>query len=122
MKKFSLCIMSCVGIFCVNMWAGEWVMFSDGKDTYIYSTTSGEVYIRYNMGKKNYEDVFVRMPHGQQPAELQKKNDKGVSAFSTLPPTSSNSQVSSQNDKNKLKDMQIDALKRSQDMINSALE
>lgn len=90
-------------------------MFSDGKDTYIYSSSTGEVYVRYNMGKKNYEDVFVRMPHGQQPSELK----TGAGKSPSLSPTPSQS---SSAESERLKDMQLNALKKSQDILNSALE
>lgn len=47
-----------------NIANAAWVMFNDGKDTYIYNNVSGDIYVRYNKGGKNYEDVFVKMPSG----------------------------------------------------------
>lgn len=44
--------------------ASPWVMFSDSQDTYLYNQKTGEVYIRYRQGGKNYEDRFVKMPQG----------------------------------------------------------
>ncbi|TLD97511.1 hypothetical protein LS71_001835 [Helicobacter jaachi] len=102
--KVALCAL------CVNIaLAGEWVMFSDGKDTYIYSSNTGEIYIRHSMGKKNYEDVFVKMPRGQQPTEI-----KGKSAANIPQPQLPDSQA--------FKDMQLNALKKSQEMLNTAIE
>ena len=65
-----------IGVMCLSAWlmAGEWVMFSDGKDTYIYSSNTGEIYIRHHLGKKNYEDMFVKMPRGMQPSEINAQN------------------------------------------------
>ncbi|AAP76745.1 hypothetical protein [Helicobacter hepaticus] len=100
-------------LFGMSLCAGEWVMFSDGKDTYIYSTNTGEVYVRHSVGKKNYEDIFVKMPRGMQPNELRDSK------------TRSNASISpSQNsiESNRLKDIQFNALKKSQDMLNSAIE
>lgn len=94
---------------CVSLWAGEWVMFSDGKDTYIYSTQTGEIYIRHHLGKKNYEDIFVKMPRGMQPKELQ--NTSQAQPFAPLSP----------NDE-QLKKMQLDALKKSQEILNATLD
>ena len=46
--------------FCIGLGFAEWVMFSDGRDTYIYNNQSGEIFIRHHVGKQNYEDVFVK--------------------------------------------------------------
>ena len=43
---------------------GEWQMFADKQETYLYNTTTGEVYVKHKRGKKNYNDVFVKMPKG----------------------------------------------------------
>ena len=105
MKKIlcGLCI-------CVSLWAGDWVMFSDGEDTYIYSTNTGEIYIRHHLGKKNYEDVFIKMPRGMQPNEL--KGSQSAIYTPTTPKV----------DDGRVKNMQLDALKKSQEMLNAAIE
>lgn len=100
-------------VCAMSVFAGEWVMFSDGKDTYIYSTNTGEVYVRHSVGKKNYEDVFVKMPRGMQPNEL--RDSKTRSGASSLP---SQNNIESE----RLKDIQFNALKKSQDMLNSAID
>lgn len=105
MKK--VCAFLC--LFYMNLLAGEWVMFSDGKDTYIYSTNTGEVYIRHHLGKKNYEDMFVKMPRGMQPNELKKTQKDTIHT-----PTAPNAE--------QIKDLQLNALKKSQEMLNSALD
>lgn len=46
------------------LYGNPWVMFSDGRDTYIYNQKSGEVYVRFHKGGANYEDVFIKMPQG----------------------------------------------------------
>ncbi|MCH5313949.1 MAG: hypothetical protein J1E28_06130 [Helicobacter sp.] len=105
MKKIlgSICL-------CASLWAGEWVMFSDGTDTYLYSTTTGEVYIRYHLKKRNYEDVFVKMPRGMFPNEVNKtQRDTSIPS-----PTAPNA--------DQLKEMQNNALKKSQEILNSALD
>lgn len=93
-------------LVCGSLWAGDWVMFSDGKDTYIYSNATGEIYIRHHMGKKNYEDVFVKMPRGTQPNEI----------ASTQNPRSKSP------DSEHLKEMQLNALKKSQEMLNAVID
>lgn len=108
MKKILLLCLS------VGLWAGEWEMFSDGKDTYIYSTNTGEIYIRHQMGKKNYEDVFVKMPRGMQPNEIKNSRQSSSSQTPQIPQTSSEA--------DRLKEMQLNALKKSQDMLNAAIE
>lgn len=106
-------------LLCLSMgvWAGEWEMFSDGKDTYIYSTNTGEIYIRHQMGKQNYEDVFVKMPRGMQPNEMRNPRQSSISQSSQTPQTSQDS-----SEAQRLKDMQLNALKKSQDMLNAAIE
>lgn len=99
----------------VSLWAGEWEMFSDGKDTYIYSTNTGEIYIRHQMGKQNYEDVFVKMPRGMQPNEVRNQPSRSLS-----PQTPQFPQTSSEAER--LKEMQLNAIKKSQDMLNAAIE
>lgn len=104
----------------VGVWAGEWEMFSDGKDTYIYSTNTGEIYIRHQMGKQNYEDVFVKMPRGMQPNEVRNPRQSSSPQIPQVPQTSQSSQ--NLNEAERLKDMQLNALKKSQDMLNAAIE
>lgn len=99
-----------VMLLCCGLLAGDWVMFSDGKDTYIYSNTTGEIYIRHHKGKNNYEDVFVKMPRGTHPNELNNESKN----LSTIPQT--------QADSERLKEMQLNALKKSQDMLNTTID
>lgn len=103
MKKI-LCIL-CVSI---NIYAGEWIMFSDGKDTYIYSSKTGEIYIRHHLGKKNYEDMFVKMPRGMQANELKDSQNR--------------TRTSSTQETQQIKDMRLDTLKKTQEMLNAAIE
>lgn len=83
----------------------QWVMFADSKDTYIYNTQTGEIYIRYKKNKKNYEDVFVKMPIGQNPNHLNQ------------PLKHPHSQG-----EDSLYETKMQSLKKSQQMINQALE
>lgn len=67
-------------IFCSYINAA-WVMFNDGEDTYIYNNTNGDIYIRHKKGGKNYEDIFVKMPSGVIPNNIDKKdvnNEKNI--------------------------------------------
>lgn len=48
---------------------GNWEMFSDGSDTYIYNKITGEIYIRYRLGGENFKDEFIKMPHGKSSNE-----------------------------------------------------
>lgn len=100
-------LLSIVLFLSASLLAGDWVMFSDGKDTYIYSNTTGEIYIRYHMGSKNYEDVFVKMPRGTQPNEI-------VSTQNSTPKSGLESE--------RLKEMRLNALKKSQEMLNAVIE
>lgn len=106
MKQIAF-VLSFVSLMC----AGEWTMFSDGKDTYIYSSSTGEIYIRHHLGKKNYEDVFVKMPRGMKPNELGNSGSR----------TSANSMTNS-TDSERAKALQLDALKKSQELLNAAIE
>ena len=117
MIRYVLGVILCGAILA----AGDWVMFSDGKDTYIYSTTTGEIYIRHNMGKKNYEDVFVRMPRGAQPSELGAQNRSTQSQASQSAQSTQVPQVPNV-DSERMREMQLNALKKSQDMLNAAID
>lgn len=88
----------------------EWIMFSDGIDTYIYNNQSGEIFIRHHLGKQNYEDVFVKMPRGVLPNEL-KSPQKSPNQNPPPNPTDEN-----------LEQRKLDALKKSQEVLNNALE
>lgn len=59
-------ILVCICLVFYALFA-KWSMFSDGKDTYIYNDTTGDIYIRYKKGGKNYEDIFIKMPSGVIP-------------------------------------------------------
>lgn len=76
----------------------QWLMFSDSKDTYIYNVQTGEIYIRYKKGGKNYEDVFVKMQQGIHPKALGEKSEDS------------------------LQDAKMQSLKKSQEMMNEALK
>ncbi len=90
----------------------SWQMFSDGKDTYLYNTQSGDVYIRYKRGGKNFEDMFVKMPAGVVPSA-------SANAQSALSPTLSSTPESSQE---KLLKQQQEALQKSQDLLRSSID
>ena len=90
---------------CVALGFAEWVMFSDGSDTYIYNNQSGEIFVRHHLGGENYKDVFVKMPRGAFPSELK-------SAQKSQPLSS---------DEN-LEQRKLEALKKSQEVLNNALE
>lgn len=77
-------------------------MFSDKKDTYIYNNQTGEIYIRHSKGGKNYEDVFVKMPHGISLQDI--KNPKKAS----------------QN--NQEDDLKMQSLKKTQELMSDALK
>ena len=68
-------IFICLLALYVNLFSA-WIMFSDGDDTYIYNNVSGDVYIRYKNGGKNYEDNFIKMPSGIIPPEGSSKSNK----------------------------------------------
>lgn len=102
-----------VALICVvfiGSCLADWKMFSDGIDTYIYNDKSGEIYIRHKLGKQNYEDVFVKMPHGTQPSELKGKKE---------PNQNTQTKVPNNIDQERYK---LEALKKSQEALNSALE
>ncbi|PAF52871.1 hypothetical protein BKH44_00210 [Helicobacter sp. 13S00477-4] len=80
----------------------QWQMFSDKTDTYIYNTQTGEIYIRYKLNKKNYEDVFVKMPKGIVP-----KNEKNIT------------HEKSNKDNN---DTAMEAIKKANDIMNHSID
>ncbi|WP_027327516.1 hypothetical protein [Helicobacter pametensis] len=86
------------------LWA-EWVMFADSKDTYLYNTQTGEIYIRYKKKGKNYQDVFVKMPRGMSPQEIE-----------------NHSPTKQETKEDPLLDQKLKSLKQSQDMMNKAIE
>lgn len=112
---------------CVNSAFGAWEMFSDGKDTYLYNTQSGDVYIRYNRGGKNYEDIFVKMPAGTLPSQLsptQAPSTKRTNPSTTpqiLSPTAP--KAPSKNDESaKLLEQQQQALQKSQELLRNSID
>lgn len=94
----SLLFFTCLLLF------GDWVMFADSKDTYLYNTQTGEIYIRYRKKGKNYEDVFIKMPRGMTSQEI---------ADSTHL-TQKNNDLST--------DIKLKSLKKTQEMMNEALK
>ncbi|BAM32497.1 hypothetical protein HCBAA847_1264 [Helicobacter cinaedi CCUG 18818 = ATCC BAA-847] len=68
-------------------------------------------------GEKNYEDVFVKMPRGMQPNEVRNPRQSSISQSPQTPQTPKDS-----SEAERLKDMQLNALKKSQDMLNAAIE
>ncbi|PAF42253.1 hypothetical protein [Helicobacter sp. 11S03491-1] len=82
----------------------QWQMFSDKTDTYIYNTTTGEIYIRYRKNAKNYEDTFVKMP-------------KGV-----IPNTNQKNSPMSQLSESKDDDTRLEAIKKAQDLMNNSIK
>lgn len=94
----------CLCSFCF----AQWIMFADSKDTYLYNTQTGEVYIRYKKKGKNYQDVFVKMPKGMSPQEVEgeAKVEKNASNAGVDP----------------LLDSKMQSLKKSQEMMNEALK
>ncbi|WP_305862796.1 hypothetical protein [Helicobacter cholecystus] len=91
-------------LFALGVGWGEWIMFADKQDTYLYNNQTGEVYIRYKKNRKNYEDVFIKMPHGISPEQIQPP----------LKPT--------QNEKNHQDDLKMQSLKKTQELMNDALK
>lgn len=83
-------------------------MFADSNDTYLYNTQTGEVYIRYKKKGKNYQDVFVKMPKGMTPQEIE---GSLVSENNT-----------NKTEKDPLLDYKIQSLKKSQEIMNEALK
>lgn len=94
----------CILCACVSPMFAQWVMFADKNDTYIYNNETGEIYIRYKKGGKNYKDVFVKMPHGLQPQELQSSSKS----------TASNTDVT--------QEMRLESLKKSKELLDEAID
>ncbi|PAF49831.1 hypothetical protein BKH41_00575 [Helicobacter sp. 12S02232-10] len=96
MKKIFCCI------FCFTTFLfAQWQMFSDKTDTYIYNTTTGEIYIRYKKNGKNYEDLFVKMPKGIIP-------EKQNNLPSSLEP--------------KKDDVALEAIKKANELMNHSID
>ncbi len=98
------------GIICAIMLMqgidAQWMMFSDGTDTYLYNTQNGDVYVRYKKGGKNYEDMFVKMPAGVlQTRNLQTQNTKN-SLDSSLQSTNQN----------------LEAIRKSQELLRQSID
>lgn len=83
---------------------GEWIMFSDNKDTYLYNNQTGEVYVRFRKKGKNYQDTFVKMPRGMLPQELNE---------TTLPLDSSSPSK---------EDPKLQSLQKAKEMMDQALQ
>lgn len=99
MKK--ILSLSCFTSLCF----AQWVMFADPKDTYLYNTQTGEVYIRYKKKGKNYQDVFVKMPRGMSSQEVELMDTKSAD----------------KSEADALLDLQRKSLQKSQEMMNEAL-
>lgn len=84
----------------------EWRMFADKEETYLYNTTTGEVYVKHKKGGKNFEDVFVRMPKGVISLEDIKKESKDLTP----------------KEQEKQQDMQLESIKKAQELMQKALE
>lgn len=94
----------------------EWLMFTDGVDTYIYSERTGEIFIRTSMGGKNYEDRFVKMPRGVLPEEIKNQENR-----LKLAPASSGAS-SSKNPEEDTRALQQKALEATQKMYENVLQ
>lgn len=107
---------------CINSVFGAWEMFSDGKDTYLYNTQSGDVYIRHNRGGKNYEDIFVKMPAGALPSQISPTQPLSTKRTgpSTTPPTAPT--APSNDESAKLLEQQQQALQKSQELLRNSID
>lgn len=94
-----------------------WQMFSDGKDTYIYNTESGDVYIRHRKDGKNYEDTFVKMPAGVIPAMPKASQNKAQS-----PAQSTQSPKDSQKDAGSSQETRLEAIRKSQELMRQSID
>lgn len=91
-------------LFALSPLFGQWQMFSDKTDTYLYNTLTGEVYIRYKKNGKNYQDVFVKMPKGIIP--------KNSDFTPELPAEGSSTEK---------KDAKMEAIKKAQDIMSQSI-
>lgn len=111
-------------VLCATPAFAEWQMFSDGVDTYLFNTQSGDVYVRFRKGGKNYEDVFVKMPAGVRPTNKAKQPTKNApqnpqqSSQKPLqtpnPPQSPNSEITQA--------QRLEAIKKSQEILNKSID
>lgn len=83
-------------------------MFADLKDTYLYNTQTGEVYIRYKKKGKNYQDVFVKMSKGMMPEEVEKQSEIKQNPLD-------------KRNNDPLLDSKMQSLRKSQEMMNEVL-
>lgn len=84
-------------------------MFSDNHNTYLYNTLTGEVYIKYPLGRESYEDVFVKMPKGVASKEELKRLQQSPNEPSLKNPsheTPDSSKKESNNTLHKLQSLQ----------------
>lgn len=90
-------------------------MFTDGKDTYIYNTGTGEVFIRAKREGPSYKDLFVRMPRGVLPSEMEKieSNDD------LIPLTPARTEEQTKADQKKIQD---DALELQKKLLQSVIQ
>lgn len=111
-KLFDKCLHKMFALFFVALFVtpalAEWQMFSDGVDTYLFNTQSGDVYVRFRKGGKNYEDVFVKMPAGVRP----NKQTKQPPTKSQNPPPNPNNETT----------QALEAIKKSQEIMNKSLD
>ncbi|MCE3036403.1 hypothetical protein LW135_00960 [Helicobacter sp. faydin-H20] len=91
-------------IFCFAAAFCEWHMFADKEETYLYNTTTGEVYVKHKKGGKNYQDVFVKMPKGLLKLEEE------------IP-------VQKQGGEQKIsKEMQLESIKKAQELMQKSFD
>lgn len=104
----------------------EWQMFSDGVDTYLFNTQSGDVYVRFRKGGKNYEDVFVKMPAGVRPTNQNKAKQPAKNAPQNPQQSTQNppkTPTSPQTPNNEITQAQkLEAIKKSQEILNKSID
>ena len=103
----------------------EWQMFSDGVDTYLFNTQSGDVYVRFRKGGKNYEDVFVKMPAGVRPTSQNKtkqptKTPQNPQQSTQNPPKTPNPPQSPNSEITQAQ--RLEAIKKSQEILNKSID
>ncbi len=86
----------------------QWVMFSDGVDTYLYNDQSGDVYVRYKKGGKNYEDAFIKMPAGIVPKVESRAKSKRESIADKTTESS--------------KKQNLEAIQKSQELLRQSID